>query len=174
MDRASAKAFSFDEPHRAEARLASVDCLRQHRFEHRLQIARRTADHLEHIGGSRLLLGREIDFAQLAEQPRVLDRDNGLRGKVLHQFNLFAGKRPYLLAIQDDRADEGIFLGALVLPEGSAHSATSASLIMRGVFLDVGLDRSEGLECGRSVLSSRGDQAGILPDCRANRPRDCF
>ena len=36
-------------------------------------------------------------LAQLAEQPRVLDGDDGLRGEVLHQLDLLVGERPHLL-----------------------------------------------------------------------------
>ena len=42
------------------------------------------------------------DFAQLAEQPRVLDGDHGLRGEVLHQLDLLVGERPNLLPVNDD------------------------------------------------------------------------
>ena len=90
VHRCSPIPFTVDEPHRAKAGLASLDCLRQHRFEHRLQFTRRTADHLEHIGGGRLLLER---FAQLVEQPCILDSDDGLIGEGLQQFNLSVGKR---------------------------------------------------------------------------------
>ena len=48
------------------------------RIEHRLQIEGRAADDLEHVGGGGLLLQR---FAQLVEQPRVLDGDDGLAAK---------------------------------------------------------------------------------------------
>ena len=55
---------------------------------------------LQHFGGRGLLLQR---FGQLAvrcasEQPRVLDRDDGLVGEVCHQLDLLVGKRPHLLA----------------------------------------------------------------------------
>ena len=50
------------------------------RIEHGLQIEGRAADDLEHVGGGGLLLQR---FAQLVEQPRVLDGDDGLGGEVL-------------------------------------------------------------------------------------------
>src|ERR1700732_3668927 len=46
-------------------------CLDQ-RVQHGSKIERRAADDLEHVGGGRLLLER---FAQLVEQPRVLDRE---------------------------------------------------------------------------------------------------
>ena len=38
-------------------------------------------------------------LAQLVEQPRVLDGDDGLRGEVLHQLDLLVGERADLLAI---------------------------------------------------------------------------
>ena len=49
-------------------------------------------------------------FAQLVEQPRVLDGDHGLRGEVLHQLDLLVGERPHLLAVDDDRADQLVVL----------------------------------------------------------------
>ena len=48
--------------------------------QHRLQIEGRAADDLEHVGGGGLLLQR---FAQLVEQARVLDGDDGLAAKFL-------------------------------------------------------------------------------------------
>ena len=46
-------------------------------------------------------------FAQLhLEQADVLNRDHGLAGKVGEQLDLFVGERPYLLAIDADRANE--------------------------------------------------------------------
>ena len=65
--------------------------------EHRLQIAGRTADDLEHVGGGGLLLG--AIRTELIEQPRVLDRDDGLSGEVLDQFDLFVGERADLLTV---------------------------------------------------------------------------
>ena len=77
------------------------------RIEHRLQIERRAADDLEHVGGRGLLLER---FAQLVEQPRVLDGDDGLRGEVLDQLDLLVGEWPHLLAVDGDRADQLVIL----------------------------------------------------------------
>ena len=51
----------------------------EQRVEHRLEVEGRPADHLEHVRGRGLLLQR---FTQLVEQPRVLDRDDGLGGEV--------------------------------------------------------------------------------------------
>src|SRR5262249_19931582 len=55
------------------------------RLQHRLEIERRAADDPEHVGGRSLLLQR---FAQFVEQASVLDRDDGLRGEILHQLDL--------------------------------------------------------------------------------------
>ena len=43
---------------------------------------------------------------QLAEQPRVLDGDDGLGGEVLHQLDLLVRERSYLLAVDDDGTDQ--------------------------------------------------------------------
>ena len=49
--------------------------------QYRLEIERRPADDLEDVGGRGLLLKK---FTQLVEQPRILDRDDGLGGKILN------------------------------------------------------------------------------------------
>src|SRR5204862_1476538 len=72
------------------------------RVEHGLQIEGRAADDLEHVGGGGLLLQR---LAKLAEQPRVLDGDDGLRGEALHQLNLLVRERAHLLTVDADYAD---------------------------------------------------------------------
>ena len=86
----------------------------QHRLEHRLQLARRAGDDLQHLRGRGLLLQRlgEIvgALAQLVEQPRVLDGDDGLGGEVLHQLDLLVGERPYLLAVDGECADQLVVL----------------------------------------------------------------
>ena len=45
-------------------------------------------------------------LAQLVEQPRVLDGDDGLRGEVLHQLDLLFGERTDRLAVDADRANQ--------------------------------------------------------------------
>ena len=64
--------------------------------QHRLQIERRSADDLEHVGRRRLLLQ---GFAQLVEQPRVLDGDDGLVGKGRDQIDLLVCKGTNFLAV---------------------------------------------------------------------------
>ena len=49
-------------------------------------------------------LGRE--FAQLVEQPRILDGDDGLRSEVLHQFDLLVRERPDFLAVNGKCPDQ--------------------------------------------------------------------
>ena len=75
--------------------------------EHGLQVEGRAADDLKYIGGGGLLLQR---FTQLIQQPRILDGDDGLRRKTLHQLDLFISEGLHLGAIYDDGADELIVL----------------------------------------------------------------
>ena len=78
------------------------------RDEHRRQIKRRAADHLEHIGGGGLLLERFGQITRpllhLLKQPRVLDGDYRLIGECLEQFDLAIRKRANLGAGPADRA----------------------------------------------------------------------
>src|SRR5262245_52205000 len=46
----------------AELGLANAHCIGQHGLEHRLKLARRTADDLQHLRGCRLLLQRLDEF----------------------------------------------------------------------------------------------------------------
>jgi hypothetical protein len=61
---------------------------------------------LQHFRGRRLLLQRLAQIvgalAQFVEQPRVLDGDDGLRSKVLHQLDLLVGERADVLAINTE------------------------------------------------------------------------
>ena len=91
------------------------------RVEHGLQIERRATNHLEHVGRRGLLLQR---FAQLVEQARILDGDDGLRGEIGQQGDLFVGERAYLLAVDDQRTN------CIFVPEqgGKNHSAGTPKL----------------------------------------------
>jgi hypothetical protein len=53
-------------------------------IEHRLQVEGGAADDLEHVGGGGLLLER---FAQLLEQPHVLDGDDSLLGEIAEKLD---------------------------------------------------------------------------------------
>ena len=72
-------------------------------IEDSLQVEGRAADDLEHIGGGGLLLER---LAQLVEQPRVLDGDDGLRREVVDQLDLLFGKRANLLPVDGNGTDQ--------------------------------------------------------------------
>jgi hypothetical protein len=69
------------------------------RVQNGLEVERRTADHLEHVGGGGLLLQR---FAQFIEQPRVLDGDNGLVGESLNKFDFPVGVQRDFATIKAD------------------------------------------------------------------------
>ena len=108
------KLVAFAKPQVAELGFADAGRIFQHRLEYRLQLAGRAGDDLQHFGGRGLLLQRlgEIvgALAQLVEQPRVLDGDDGLGGEVLHQLDLLVGERPDFLAEDGDGADQLIVL----------------------------------------------------------------
>src|SRR5262249_2588947 len=74
----------------AELGLAKARRVRQHGIKDRLQFSGRTTDDTQHLGRRRLLLKR---FAQLVEQPRVLDRDHRLVGEGLEKSDLLIGER---------------------------------------------------------------------------------
>src|SRR5262245_37909894 len=84
------------------------------RVEHGLQIEGRAADDLEHIGGSGLLLERFGEvvsaLAQLVEQARILDGDDGLRSEVLHQLDLLVGERSNVLVEYPDPTHQPLVL----------------------------------------------------------------
>jgi hypothetical protein len=94
----------------AELGLADAGRVRQYGLEHRLQLAWRAADDLQHVRGRGLLLQRLGEvvgaLAQLVEQPGVLDRDDGLGREVGHQLGLLVGEWTHFLAIDDKGADQ--------------------------------------------------------------------
>src|SRR6516165_2235541 len=71
---------------------AKPDSRLDHCVEGRLHIGGRAADHVEHLAGRGLVFERLFEVAraglQLAEQPRILDRDDRLVGKGAHQLDL--------------------------------------------------------------------------------------
>ena len=75
---------------------------RGHGVEHRLHVGRRLRDDLQDLGAGRLLLQR---FAQLGEQPHVLDGDHGLRGEGLQELDLARREGAGLDLAQADAAD---------------------------------------------------------------------
>ena len=73
-------------PAREEPLAALQDLL-----EHRLRVRHRARDHLEHLGGSLLMVERLL---RLVEEAHVLDRDHRLVGEGLEQRDLLLGERP--------------------------------------------------------------------------------
>ena len=71
-------------------------------MEHRLKLARRAGDDLQHLRGGGLLRER---FAQLAEQPRVFDGNHRLGGEVRQEFDVLVGERAYLPAVDREGSD---------------------------------------------------------------------
>ena len=77
--------------------------------EHRVEIERRAADDLQHIGGRRLLRERFLEVARLGlhllEQPHVLDGDDGLIGEGLDELDLARREGAGLGPRQRENAD---------------------------------------------------------------------
>ena len=61
---------------------------------------------------------------QFVEKPGVLNSDDGLSGKVLHQRNLLIGERLHLLPINTDDADQKIVLPGKYKPERERTAQT--------------------------------------------------
>ena len=81
----------------------------QHLFEveRRVDRLRDLAERLQFADRAGEIVGAR---AQFVEQAHVLDGDDGLGGEILHQLDLLVGERPDLLAVNDDRADQLVFL----------------------------------------------------------------
>ena len=100
--------FSYRYRH-AELGLADARRVRQHGLEHRLKLAGRARDDLQHLRGRGLLLQCLGEVARarlhLVEQPHVLDRDHRLVGEGRDQLDLLVGERPHRRAGQHHDAD---------------------------------------------------------------------
>jgi len=74
-----------------------------YRVQHRLHIAGRAADHVEHVAGRGLVFERLLQIAralvQFVEQPDRLDRDHRLVGKGLQQLDLLVAERARLCCV---------------------------------------------------------------------------
>src|SRR5215469_14688244 len=109
MHRDHAVSISFGQKKYAESSGADADGILQHGLEYWLQIAGRRTDDAQHIRSGRLLFQRLTKIgcalAQFAEQPRVLDGDDGLSGEVFNKIDLLVCERTHFLTIDQDRAD---------------------------------------------------------------------
>src|SRR5262249_32001194 len=109
MQRGYAESISLTNEQIAELRLAEPDSVRQHGLENGLQLARRTRNDLQHLGGRRLLLQRLAQIVraltQLVEQPRVLDGDDRLGGKGFDEPDLLVVERGHIAVHGANHAD---------------------------------------------------------------------
>ena len=107
---AIAKNIALAHADRAGQGAAELDGGGDQRIEHRLQIERRAADDLEHVGGRGLHLQRLGEVARarlhLVEQPHVFDRDDGLVGEGRDQLDLALRERNRRGAAQSERANQ--------------------------------------------------------------------
>src|SRR5262249_55372379 len=103
VERNLAEAVSDIEIQQAELRVAQPRGVRQHGLEYRFKLAGRARDDTEDLRGRGLLLQR---LAQLVEQPRVLDCDDGLLGEARYQRDLLVGERAHLLTVEIDGSDQ--------------------------------------------------------------------
>ena len=74
---------------------------------------------------------------RFVKQPRVLDGNDGLGGEILHQLDLLVGEGPHLLPINDDDANELVFL-----QHRDGHKCPRASRMLRSGLS--GLERHVG------------------------------
>src|SRR6516165_3531333 len=99
------KAITVVGPKHAKSDLAQAHGLFEHSVEHRREIAGRTVDDLQYLGGRGLLLQ---SLPRLGNEPRVLHRDHRLRGEILQQRDLLVAERPYLLAVNNHCAKQNV------------------------------------------------------------------
>src|SRR5262245_34350722 len=111
------RTVSFRPENIREIRLAQLGRRLDQRVQHRLQVERRAADYLKHVSSGCLLLQR---LAQLVEQSRVLNGNDGLGGEVRNQRNLLVGEGANLLVVDVEETHDLIsFLDHWYGKEGS-------------------------------------------------------
>ena len=119
--------------------------------EHRLQLAGRAADDVEHVAGRGLVLERLRQLARarlhLLEQPRVLDGDHGLVGEGLKQGDLSLSEELSLGAAKIDRADRDTFSHQRHAESVREHPASARARCPAGIRLP----RSGGQRRGQSA-----------------------
>src|SRR4029079_17170051 len=144
-------------------RLAQLRSRLDKSVQHGLQIERRTADDLEHVGGCSLLLqrfGKIVGaLAKFVEQARILDGDYGLRCELLEQRDLLFGEALALLPKDHDKADNaGIFEQWY-----SKETASPSKVYQRApveIASDIGLRAYEVLDFGKGFALQEAVQSG--------------
>ena len=186
LERRDAERIAFAQPQDAVGRLAKPGCVRQHRLEHRVQLARRTGNDLQHFGGRGLLRQRlgELGRARLdlVKQAHVLDCDHRLVGKGRDQLDLTLGEWAYLVATDgmQPSASSPRNRGTdstVRWPKRSAISRAFRKLVSRGSeVVDVDSspidDRPSGRPGPRDWQFDEvdRDRAVMSTDTRVNRP----
>ncbi len=124
----------------------------QHGLKHRLKLAWRPADHPENLGRRGLLLqglGKIIGaLAQLVEQARVLDGDDGLIGEAREQLDLLVGEWAGLLAVDHNGPDQLVVLEHRDREYGAIAAQIDAAAD-KWIALHVGLCRLCIVDLGR-------------------------
>src|SRR6516162_6541801 len=105
VSRDRAKVIALTEKQGAESGFAELCRIRQHGLKDRPQLAGGRTDNAQHLRRCGLLLKR---LAKLVEQPRVLDGNDGLGGKILQKRSLLLGERPYLFTVDANHPDKRI------------------------------------------------------------------
>ena len=97
---------------------------------------------------------------QLVEQPRVLDRDDGLGGEVRDQFDLLVGERPHeRRAIITNDADQLVSLSNGDAPSSDADAVAKLLELRRKVY--------SGSACTSVIWTVRALQSSARPPpCR--------
>ena len=93
------------------------------------KFARRSVDHLQHLGGRGLLFQRLPLFG---DQPRVLDRDHRLIGEGADEFYPPVGERLDTLARQHDCSDRFAFAQQRHAERGSLFAEPDRALTIAG------------------------------------------
>ena len=131
---AAVKHFSIVEVEGAELGSADARRILQHSLEHRLQLAGRAANDLQHLRGRGLLLQRlgELSRARLhlVKQPHVLDRDHRLVGEGGEQLDLLISERLNVEPRRHQDADE--------LPVAQQRHAQHSAVLFQAARLQEG------------------------------------
>src|SRR6516164_4138634 len=96
---------SLIEVQTADCDPADIMCLLQDCLEYRREIAGRTVDHLQNLGGRGLLFQ---GFAGLVDQPGVFHRDHRLGREVLQQRDLLVREWPHFLPENREEAQKRV------------------------------------------------------------------
>ena len=127
--RGAAKRLAIEAHQHPEFGLANSCGILQQALENGLQVAGRTRDHLEHVGGGGLLLKRLAECARaglhLVEETNIFDGNHCLIGKRGEQLDLLITERLYDRTRHREHAD----WGALPQKRDPEHGAEAAAFL---------------------------------------------